>query len=411
MEEINKADALKALIQSEIKRCKTIEDVMHPEGLIKQLSKHLIEGMLAAELDQHLGYEKHEAKGKNSGNSRNGYSAKTVKTSDGDVEFEIPRDRNSTFEPQVIKKHQKDLSGLENKIIAMYARGMSVRDIQAHLKELYGTETSPSYISSVTDKVLEVAHEWQNRPLELMYIIVYFDAIHYKVRDNGQIVSKAAYTSIGIDHDGKKEILGLWIGESEGARFWLGVFQELKNRGVNDILIACVDGLKGLPDAIQAVFPKTEVQLCIVHMIRNSIKFVGAKNVKHFLADLAKVYKAMSLQEAEDALQKLLERWQEQYPFAVKPWVEHWEHIIPAFKYPAPLRRVMYTTNTVEAFYRQLRKFTKSKAVFPNNEALLKQLYLITKNVKMANAVFGWRDEILPALSIIFGERIIMFSD
>ena len=340
MEEINKSDALRALIQSEIKRYKTIEDIMHPDGLIKQLSKNLIEGMLAAELEQHLGYEKYEAKGKNSGNSRNGYSSKTVKTSDGDIELEIPRDRNSTFEPRVIRKHQKDLSGLENKIIAMYARGMSVRDIQVHLKEIYGTETSPSYISSVTDKVLEVAHEWQNRPLEPMYVIVYFDAIHYKVRENGQIVSKAAYTSIGIDRDGKKEILGLWIGESEGARFWLGVFQELKNRGLNDILIACVDGLKGLPEAIQAVFP-----------------------------------------------------------------------IIPAFKYPAPLRRVMYTTNTVEAFHRQLRKFTKSKAVFPNNEALLKQLYLITKNVKMANTVFGWRDEILPTLSIIFGERIIMFLD
>lgn len=411
MEEINKSEVLKTLVQSEIKRCKTMEDVMHPEGLIKQLSKHLIEGMLTAELDQHLGYEKHKPKGKNSGNSRNGYSTKTVKTSDGEVELEMPRDRNSSFEPQIIKKHQKDLSGLENKIIAMYARGMSVRDIQAHLKEIYGTETSPGYISSVTDKVLELAHEWQSRPLDPLYVVMYFDAIHYKVRDNGQIVSKAAYTCIGIDCEGKKEILGLWVGESEGARFWLGVFQELKNRGVNDILIACVDGLKGLPDAIQAVFPKTEVQLCIVHMIRNSIKFVGSKNVKHFLADLAKVYKAVSLHEAEAALQKLLERWQEQYPFAVKPWVEHWEHIIPAFKYPAPLRRVMYTTNTVEAFHRQLRKFTKAKAVFPNNESLFKQLYLITKNVRMANTVFGWRDEILPTLSLIFGERIIMFLD
>lgn len=397
------------MIESEVKKCKTLEDVMRPDGLIKQLSKHLIEGMLGAELDEHLGYGKHESVGRNSGNSRNGYNSKTVKSSDGEIDLEVPRDRNSTFEPQVVKKHQKDLSGLEQKIISMYARGMTVRDIQAHLYEIYGTELSPGYVSLVTDKVMGIAQEWQSRPLSQLYVITYFDAIHYKIRDNGQIVSKAAYTCIGIDIEGKKEILGIWVGESEGARFWLGIFQELKNRGVEDILIACVDGLKGLPDAINAVFPKTEVQLCIVHMIRNSIKFVGSKNIKEFLLDLGDVYRAVSLQQAEVALQKLIARWQSQYPLAVKPWVAHWENIIPAFKYPSALRRVMYTTNTVESFHRQLRKFTKAKTIFPNDAALLKQLYLISRNVKMANTVFGWVQDILPVLSVMFEERIAMY--
>jgi transposase-like protein len=406
MADIN--DAIKALIKAETKNCKTMEDLMRPDGLLKQLKKQLIEGVLAEELNAHLGYEKYETKGKNSGNSRNGASLKTVKSSDGEIELEIPRDREGSFEPKMVKKHQRDITELENKVISMYARGMTTRDIGAHLEEIYGLELSATHISAITDKIIDVANEWQSRPLSSMYAIVYFDAIHYKVKENGRVETKAAYTSIGIDIRGHKEILGIWVGESESAHFWASIFQELKNRGIQDIIIACVDGLKGLTDAIQAIFPKTEVQRCVIHLIRNSIRFVSYKNVKPFLADLGKIYKAVSIQEAEANLKKLIDIWGNKYPMAVKPWVDNWENIIPAFKYPAPLRRIMYTTNTIEAFHRQLRKCTKSKAIFPNDTALFKQLYLVSKNVKMATTVYGWVDEIFQILSIMFEERISM---
>jgi transposase-like protein len=402
-------DSIKALIKSEIKNCKTMKDLMRPEGLMAQLKKNLVEGILEEELNEHLGYEKHDPKGKHTGNSRNGYSSKTVRSSDGEIELEIPRDRNSSFEPQFVKKHQKDLSELEQKIICMYARGMTVRDIQAHLEEIYGIDISPGFISSATEKIMGIAKEWQNRALSAIYVITYFDAIHYKVRDNGQILSKAVYTSIGINIEGEKEILGIWVGDSEGAYFWTNVFQEIKNRGVTDILIACVDGLKGLPDAINVIFPKAEVQLCVVHMIRNSLKFISYKHSKVFLADLGPVYKAVSLQAAELALQNFIDKWQKQYPLAVKPWITHWENIIPAFKYPAALRRIMYTTNTIEAVHRQFRKYTKAKSVFPNDDALFKQLYLVIQNVKMAKTVYGWNTDILPVLAIMFEERISMY--
>lgn len=406
MADIN--DTIKALIKSEIKNCKTMKDLMRPEGLMAQLKKQLVEGILEEELNEHLGYEKHDPKGNHTGNSRNGYSSKTVRSSDGEIELEIPRDRNSSFEPQLVKKHQKDLSELEQKIICMYARGMTVRDIQAHLEEIYSIEISPGFISAATDKIMNIAKEWQNRALSEIYAVTYFDAIHYKVRDNGQILSKAVYTSIGINIDGEKEILGIWVGEAEGAYFWTNVFQEIRNRGVNDILIACVDGLKGLPEAMHAIFPKAEVQLCVVHMIRNSLKFLSYKHVKAFLADLGPVYKAVSLQAAELALQNFIDKWQKQYPLAVKPWIAHWENIIPAFKYPAALRRIMYTTNTIETVHRQFRKYTKAKSIFPNDNALFKQLYLVIQNLKMAKTVYGWNTDILPVLAIMFEERISM---
>lgn len=407
MSEIN--DAIKGLIKSEVKNCKTMKDLMRPEGLMAQLKKQLIEGVLAEELNEHLGYEKYEVLGKNSGNSRNGYSPKTVRSTDGEIDLEIPRDRNGSFEPQFVKKHQKDVSELDGKIISMYGRGMTVRDIQAHLKEIYSIEISPSFISAATDKIIGIAREWQARPLSEIYAITYFDAIHYKVQDNGQIASKAVYTCIGVDIDGNKEVLGIWVGEAEGAYFWTNVFQEIKNRGVQDILVACVDGLKGLPEAMNAIFPKTEIQLCVVHMIRNSLKFISYKHAKAFLADLGPVYKAVSLQAAELALQKFVDKWQKQYPLAVKPWITHWENIIPAFKYPAALRRIIYTTNTIEALHRQFRKSTKAKCIFPNDDALFKQLYLIIQNVKMAKTVYGWNTDILPVLAIMFEERISMY--
>ena len=279
-------------IKTEAKKYKTIKDLMAPDGLIKQLMKAAIEGMLEGEMEEHLGYAKHADKG--TGNSRNGKSSKKVRTSVGDVDLSIPRDREGEFEPQVVKKHQRDISDFDEQIISMYAKGMTTRDIQNHVLELYGTDISPSLVSIITDKVMGIASEWQNRPLESIYVAVFFDAIHYKVRENGKVVCKASYTAMGITLEGKRDILGIWIGEHEGARFWLGVFTELQQRGIKDIFITCIDGLKGVPAAIRSIFPKTEVQLCIVHMIRNSMKHVASSRLKEFLCDLKLVYQAVS---------------------------------------------------------------------------------------------------------------------
>ena len=314
-----KNDLLKTLIKTEVKNCKTMKDLMRPDGLMMQMKKQLIEGVLAEELNAYLGYEKYEVIGRNTGNSRNGSTPKNIKSTEGQIELEIPRDRNGLFEPQLIKKHQKNVSELEDIIMSMYARGMTTRDIEAHLEEIYGLEVSRGFISTATNKIISIASEWQNRPLSEIYAIAYFDAIHYKVHDNGHIASKAVYLCIGVDIEGKKDLLGIWVGEAEGSRFWTKIFQEIKNRGTKDILIACMDGLTGLPDALNAVFPKTEVQLCVIHMIRNSLKYISYKHSKAFVADLGTIYKAVSLQAAELALQEFIEKWQKQYPLAVKP--------------------------------------------------------------------------------------------
>ena len=392
-----------------LKGCKTMDDLMGENGVIKNLIKHSVENILQEEMNAHLGYEKNLPKNKRVKNSRNGTSKKTVRSSQGPIELDIPRDRESDFEPLILAKHQRDISSFDQKIISMYAKGMTTRDIQAHIKDIYGVSISASMVSLITDKVMSHAIEWQNRPLHQVYTVVYFDAIHYKVRHNSKIVNKAAYTVLGITNEGKKDILGIWIGENEGATFWLSVINELKNRGVEDILIACMDGLKGLPDAVKAVFSNTDVQLCIVHMIRNSYKFVPSKNRVKFITDLKSIYKANSETEATYALNKLDEKWGKKYPLAVKPWINNWEHIATFFKYPEELRRLIYTTNAVEAVHRQFRKVTKTRSILANDESLFKILYLAAEDItkKWKYSVRDWQ-VILTQLHILFKERLMM---
>ena len=383
-----------------------MEDLTGKNGLVQKLVGGMVEQLLQQEMAEHLGYERHAKLGHNSGNSRNGYSSKDVTSSYGPLGLTVPRDRQGTFEPQIVKKRQTKISSFDDKIISMYAKGMTTRDIQAHLFELYGADVSPTMISHITQKVLSIGQEWQSRPLDGVYPVTFFDAIHYKVRDEGKVVSKAAYTCLGINTEGKKEILGLWIGESEGAKFWLRVCTELKNRGVNDIFIACIDGLKGFPDAIQAVFPQTEIQLCVIHLIRNSIKYIPHKYSKEFIADLKKVYRAPILSAAEDALLGLQDTWEKRYPLAVRPWVNHWENIKTFFQFPDPVRKLIYTTNAVESLHRQFRKVSKNRSLFPSDEALFKLLFLATRDIskKWTMPVHCWKD-VVSHFALLYGER------
>lgn len=394
-------------LNAELKKCKTAEDLLGKNGLIKKLTKSLIEKMLDEEMSQHLGYEKYNADSKSTSNSRNGKSQKTVRSSFGEIELDIPRDRQADFEPQIVKKHQRDISFFDDKIISMYAKGMTVRDIQCHILDMYGVDVSPTFISNVTDKVIGLAKDWQCRTLDKTYVIVYFDAIHYKVRHEGKVISKAAYTCLAIDTNGIKDVLGIWVGESEGATFWLNICAELKNRGVEDIFIACVDGLKGLPEAINGIFPKTEVQLCVVHMIRNSLRFIPSKHTKVFLNELKNVYTASSEAAGREQLNELEKNWGSKYPSAVTPWVRHWANVSPFFRYPPEVRKIIYTTNTVEALHRGFRKVTKGKAVFPTDDSLLKQLYLVVKDIskKWTKEVHNWR-ACLTYFSIAFQDRL-----
>ena len=384
-----------------------MEDLTGKNGLIQKLIGGMVEKMIEKEMEEHLGYEKHDTKGNNTGNSRNGVNKKTVHSSHGPIELEIPRDRNGEFEPQLIKKRQSHISSFDEKIISMYAKGMTTRDIQGHIKELYGADISPTMISSITDKVIGVAEEWQSRSLSRLYPIVFFDAIHYKVRDGNKIVTKASYTCLGIDIEGKKEILGAWIGESEGAKFWLQVFTELKNRGVEDIFIACMDGLKGLPEALKSVFPETEVQLCIIHMIRNSLKYVPHKYLKEFVKDLKEIYQAPTEGKGESSALALEEKWSKRYPLAVRPWINHWDNLKTFFKFPEEIKRLIYTTNAVESLHRQLRKVTKTKSVFPTNNALLKMLFLASREAskKWTLPVKGWK-EALSYFGVAYENRL-----
>ncbi len=394
------------LLASLLADYKKPEDLIGENGLLKQLTKLLVEKALDAELTEHLGHDRHESVANASGNTRNGKSKKTLKGEFGELPIEVPRDRKGTFEPQLIPKHQTRWSGFDDKIISLYARGMTVREIQSHLEEMYGTEVSPSLISSVTDAVAEEVKAWQARPLDAIYPIVYLDCIHVKVRE-GAVRVKAVYLAIGITMAGEKEVLGLWLAQTEGAKFWLQVVTELRNRGVQDILIACVDGLKGFPDAIEAVFPKAVVQLCIVHMVRHSLNYVSWKRRKEVAADLRHIYQAATADEAELRLGEFEDRWNTEYLPIGQSWRRNWSRLIPFFDYPPEIRRVIYTTNAIESVNMSLRKLTKNRGSFPSDEALTKLFYLALRNIsqKWTMPIRDWKAA-LTRFTIQFGDRI-----
>ncbi|CAD6881303.1 Mobile element protein [Methylomonas albis] len=395
------------LLDALMSNYQTPEDLIGANGLLKQLTKAIVERALEAEMTAHLGHGKHEAVTNANSNARNGKSRKTLKGDFGDLPIEIPRDRHGEFEPQIIAKHQRRWTGFDDKIISLYARGLTVREIQAHLLEIYHTEVSPTLISSVTDAVLEEVSAWQTRPLDPIYPIVYLDCLHTKVRDSGSVRIKAVYLAIGVNLDGHKEVLGLWIAQSEGAKFWLQVVTELKNRGVNDVFIACVDGLKGFPEAIETVFPKATVQLCIVHLVRNSLNYVSYKRRQSVADDLKRIYQAATVREAEQKLAEFEANWHEAYPTIAPIWRRNWDRIIPFFDYPPEIRKVIYTTNTIESVNRSLRKIIKNRAIFPSDDALSKLLYLALKNIsqKWTMPVYDWKAA-LNRFSIQFEDRI-----
>jgi transposase-like protein len=381
------------------------EDLLGEEGLFKQLKKALIERALGAELTEHLGYEKGDPAGRGSGNNRNGVSSKTVLTGDGEIELSVPRDRAGSFEPQRIPKGQTRFEGFDDKILSLYARGMTVREIQGHLTEVYGIEVSPDLISRVTDAVLDEVRDWQNRPLDPIYPIVFFDALRVKIRDEGLVKNKAVYVALAFNASGEKEVLGLWIEQTEGAKFWLKVVNELKARGVNDILIAVVDGLKGFPEAITTVFPQTIVQTCIVHLIRNSLAFVSWKDRKAIMPSLKAIYRAEAADIALTRLEEFEAEWGKRYPAIGQIWRRAWDHVVPFFAFAPGIRKMIYTTNCIEALNRSLRKIIKTRGSFPNDEAALKLLYLAIKN-----AGLRWRRGVewtaaMGQFAIQFGER------
>jgi putative transposase len=385
------------------------EELVGSGGVLEDLTRRLYERALEGELTEHLGYEKHAPEGRTGGNSRNGKSTKRLKTETGNLELEIPRDREGSFEPVLVAKGQRRLPGFDEKVIALYARGMTTREIQGHLKELYKVEVSPSLISTVTDAVLDDVKAWQGRPLEAVYPIVYLDAIHVKMRTAGHVQTQAVYLALALNLAGEKELLGLWVGEAEGAKFWLSVLTELKNRGVEDMLIAAIDGLTGFPEAIESVFPKTQVQLCIVHMVRGSLRFVSYKDRRAVSQDLRAIYRAPTLEAAEEALVAFEERWDARFPMISRRWRTHWSNLIPLFDYPPEIRRVMYTTNAIEAVNAQLRKVTKKRGSFPNPEAVRKVLYLaiMKSSERWTRPIKDW-PAALNHLAIAFPGRVPM---
>jgi len=395
------------LIDSLLSDYKKPEDLIGENGLLKQLTKALVERALQAEMAEHLGHARSEPVANPAGNTRNGKSRKTLKGEFGELPIEIPRDRHATFEPQLIPKHQTRWTGFDDKILSLYARGMTVREIQGHLEEMYGTEVSPALISSVTDAVIDEVKAWQVRPLDGIYPIVYLDCIHVKVRDAGAVRVKAVYLALGINLAGEKELLGIWIAQTEGAKFWLQVVTELKNRGVADIFIACVDGLKGFPEAIEAVFPKTSVQLCIVHLVRYSLNYVSWKLRKAVATDLRAIYTAATVEEALQRLDEFKEKWGEAYPSIVQSWRRNWERIIPFFDYPPEIRKVIYTTNAIESVNMSLRKITKNRGSFPSDESLLKLFYLALRNIsqKWTMPIRDWKAA-LNRFTIQFDDRM-----
>src|SRR6202522_1622768 len=396
----------KKLIDQLLTNYKKPEDIIGENGLLKELTKAILERALGAEMTDHLGYEKHDPAGHHRGNTRNGKSQKTLKGDFGELELETPRDRQATFEPKIVAKGQTRWTGFDDKILSMYARGMTTRDIEGHLKEMYGVEVSPALISQVTDAVMEEVKVWQNRALEAIYGIVYLDALYIKMRHEGRVENRAVYVALGVDMEGRKDVLGLWTSSNEGAKFWLGVLTELKNRGVRDILIACVDGLRGFPQAIESVYPEARVQTCIVHLVRASLNYVNWKERKQVAADLKAIYRAATEQQAEQELTDFAAKWGHKYQAIGRLWKENWERVIPFFQFPAEIRRVIYTTNAVESLHMSLRKIIKTRGSFPSEEAALKLLYLALRNVIAKwDTIQHWR-QALNYFQTLWGERI-----
>ena len=383
---------------------KTTDDI---KDMLKELLGETIQTMLEGEMEEELGYSKYNYDEKNTENSRNGYSPKSVRSEYGEIELDIPRDRHNEFEPKIIPKYQREITGIEGQIIALYAKGMSNRDIEDHLKNIYGIEVSATMISKITDKIIPEIKEWQTRQLEEVYPIVFMDAIHYSVRQDGIVIKKAVYILIGINLRGEKEVLGFWIGENESSKFWLNILNEIGNRGVKDILIISVDNLKGFSEAIKSSYPKAEIQKCIVHQIRNSIKYVASKDLKEFTKDLKTVYKAVTLEQASNNLLHIEEKWGKKYKAGIKSWNDNWEELTTYFKYPQEIRKIIYTTNSIENFNRQLRKYTKTKSSYPTDDSLSKSIYLSIKEItkKWTGKIQNW-GQINSQLSIYFEGRI-----
>lgn len=392
------------MVAAELGKAKSIDDFFGKDGIFSRLFSKTLEQMLEAELSEQLGYEKYEAKGRNSGNSRNGHYERQLKTSAGESSIQVPRDRNGEFEAAILEKHATNTNELEKKIIWMYAKGMSVRDIQDTLEELYGVEVSPGTISAVTNKVWDLVEAWQNRPLMESYPLLWLDAIHIKIRKEQRVETTAVYSILGVDWEGKKDILGHWIGNgAESAAFWMSVLSDLQARGVQEICIACMDGLSGFVEAVEAVFPNTILQKCVVHQIRNSLKYLASKDYKPFLADLKKVYRAATLELAQSNFENLDQKWGSQYPIIIRSWKKNWNELTAYFNFPAEIRRLIYTTNAVEGYYRQIRKVIKTKGGFPNPESVRKILYLVTMDIvaKWSMPIFSWK-KILNQLKIYF---------
>lgn len=384
----------------------TQEDLFGPEGIVKQLSAALMERCLEAELSTHLGYEKHQRAEAERPNHRNGYRQKTLKSEGGNVEIAVPRDRQGEYDPLLVKRYQTSLTGFNEKILWLYAHGLSTRDIQAQILDWYGVEVSPQLISNVTEAVMDEVRQWQNRPLESVYPILYMDCLQLKVRENQQVINKAVYLALGVTMEGHKELLGMWISESEGAKFWLAVCTQLRNRGMRDCYIACVDGLTGFPEAIETAFPQTQVQLCMVHMVRNSLKYVNYKQRAEVAKDLKAIYSAATEADAEFNLELFAEKWNQAYPAISNMWRTHWSHVIPLFGYPEEIRKVIYTTNAIESVNMTLRKVTRNHRIFPSDEAVYKVLYLAIQNItkKWSKPIFDWKAA-LNYFSIAFAER------
>ncbi|BBA36909.1 transposase mutator type [Methylocaldum marinum] len=398
-----------ALLDELLKGYTNPKDILGEHGLLKQLTRRLVERALEAEMTAHLGYAPHAPEGRGSGNSRNGKSAKTIQTETGPLAIEVPRDRNGDFEPQLVSKRQRRLEGFDEKVLALYARGLSTRGIQGHLEELYGVEVSPTLISNVTESVLADVKAWQSRPLASVYPILYFDALIVKSREAGPVKNKAVYLALGVNLQGEKERLGLWIADTEGAKFWLSVFTELKNRGVQDGFIACVDGLKGLPEAIETVFPNIQVQRCIVHKVRHSLQYVTWKERKAVAKDLRAIYGAATLTEAEAALARFADTWDAKYPAISQSWRADWTRLTVFFDYPPEIRKVLYTTNAIESLNFSLRKLLKTRGAFPNDEAILKVLYLGLQRIekKWTMPIQDWK-RALNHFVILFGNRVTL---
>ncbi|MEI8671505.1 IS256 family transposase [Vibrio sp. SA48] len=394
--------ALEAFAREAAKSIKTESDL---DDFRKMLTKVTVETALNAELDEHLGYQKHQSR--TSSNSRNGYSGKSIITDDGEIDIDVPRDREASFEPQLVRKHQTRFQSMDDKILSLYAKGMTTREIVATFKEMYDADVSPTLISKVTDSVLEQVIEWQSRPLDEIYPIVYLDCIVVKVRQDKQVINKAVYLALGVNMEGQKELLGMWLSETEGAKFWLNVLTELQNRGVKDILIACVDGLKGFPDAINTAFPETQIQLCIVHMVRNSVKYVPWKDYKGVTADLKKIYQSATEDEALLALEQFSDRWDNKYPQISRSWTAHWDNLNTLFNYPEDIRRAIYTTNAIESLNSVIRKAIKKRKLFPTDESARKVIYLAIRDAskKWTMPIRNWR-QVLNRFMIMFEDRL-----